>query len=104
MKVAKVVVLLVGGWGLSLGLAFVLTIVVAGATSHWGGGRAGNALMMLWAAIALLFLLSALAELLLLKRWVPSLLGRLGLALLYLVPLAGLGFFWSLFTLVLFDR
>lgn len=104
MKLGKVLAVLVGGWFVSLGLAFVLTLVVAGATSSWGGSRAGNALMMLWAAIALIFLLSAVVVLVLLRGSVPSLLARLGLTLAYLLPLGGLGVVWAFFTMVLFNR
>jgi hypothetical protein len=104
MKLGKALVVLVAGWFVSLGLALVLTFVVAGVTSHWGAARAGNALLMLWAAIGLIFLLSGVLVLVLLKGAVPSLLARLGLTLVYLVPLGGAGVAWAFFTMVLFNR
>ncbi len=104
MRVARALAVLAGGWFVSLALAFVLTFVVAGTTSSWGASRAGNALLMLWAAIALIFLLSAVVVLALLKGAVPSLPARLGITLLYLLPLGGLGVAWAFFTMVLFNR
>ena len=104
MKLARVLGVMVGGWFLSLALAFVLTIVVAGMTSHWGASRAGNAMLMLWAAVGLVFLLSGVVVLVLLKGALPSLLARLGLTLAYLVPLAGAAVAWAFFTMVLFNR
>lgn len=104
MKLARVLGVMVGGWFVSLALAFVLTIVVAGLTSHWGAARAGNAMLMLWAVIGLVFLLSGVVVLVLMKAAVPSLLARLGLTLVYLVPLAGAAVAWAFFTMVLFNR
>ncbi len=104
MKLAKLLGVMVGGWFVSLALAFVLTIVVAGMTSHWGASRAGNAMLMLWAVIGLVFLLSGVVVLVLMRAAVPSLLARLGLTLVYLVPLAGAAVAWAFFTMVLFNR
>ena len=104
MKAHKVVASLVGGYGCSLIIAVVLTLIAAAVTEHWGAQQTGNALMALFGATGLLFLLSAIAVYLVLVRIEVKLLPRLAIIAGYLLALGATGLLFAFLTMVIFNR
>ena len=96
--------LIVGSYLCTLVVSFILTAIVAGATSSWGASRAGNALMALVGVIGLMFLVSAVPVVWGAWRLMRSTGARVTVALGYLAALVPTMLVIALMLMVVFNR
>ena len=104
MQPLKVLATLAGAFFGSLLAAAILLFATAAITSGWGGGRTGNAMVMMLAADGILFLLTILGVFLALKKFVDSPPVRILLTLGYGLAMAVTLVLLTLFSAVFFNR
>lgn len=103
MKPIKILAILAGAYFAALLAAAVLLFVTAAITARSGAGRTGNAMLMMLAVDAIVFLLTTLGVFLALKKWVESPGGRILITLGYGAALAITGVLLAIFSAV-FNR
>jgi len=104
MNVAKAILVFLGLYALTVSVALFCLFVTIGITTGWGAASTSNAMMIMLAVIAALFIASTLIVFQLLGRFIPNMKARVAAALGYVALSSATLLLFAFMSALVFNR